>query len=64
MDEFTHIFTTPYDALDSLNGKKCRIARTIKVKNSDGTTSEAYRVVFEDGTEVGAWTEELKEIAP
>jgi hypothetical protein len=57
--EFDKVFNTPFDERDVLNGKPCKIARTIKVRNTDGTTAEAYRITFEDGTEIGAWPEEI-----
>lgn len=62
MDETEYIFDTPYDERDALNGQKCRVLRTIEVKHGDGTTTDSYRVVFEDGTAISAWPEELKEV--
>lgn len=59
----THIFNSPYDQYDHLNGQEVTITKTIDVPDSthDGEVLPMYEIVTDSGVTLEAWPEELKE---
>ena len=58
----THIFNSPYDQYDRLNGQECTITETINIPSltHDEEVLPMYRIVMDSGEAIEAWPEELK----
>jgi hypothetical protein len=55
----THIFNTPYDEADPLNGSECIVQRTKQVPFNDGTETQCV-ILFDSGTYMEVWPEEIQ----
>jgi len=55
----THVFDTPYDADDPLNGKECVIQKTKQVLNHINEPEPMYVILFDHGPYLEVWPEEI-----
>jgi len=57
----THIFDTPYDRRDAMNGEECNVLKHFTRESSAGLDHQLVLIEFSNGAKAEVWPEEIHE---